>query len=254
MVAFGGGVVGDLAGFAASTVLRGIRCVQVATTLLSMVDSSVGGKTGFDHAKGKNLLGAFFQPSRVICDLDHLSTLAPRQRAAGLAEAVKIALVRDAQLLALLDEYDEKGRVLHDIVRASVVAKMRVVREDEHETGVRALLNLGHTIGHALESYGGYSRWLHGEAVAIGTVLELAAAERLGLSPRGMSERAAVLFARCRLPTGVSHDDLVKAWPYVLSDKKRAGAKLKWPIVTALGEGRVERIELSALRDALGVK
>ncbi len=256
VVAFGGGVVGDLAGFAASTLLRGVRCVQVPTTLLSMVDSSVGGKTGFDHAAGKNLLGAFFQPSRVVLDLEHLKTLPPRQRAAGLAEVVKIALVRDLALLELLESNAEaiaRGdrSVLRDVVRASVIAKMRVVREDEHETGVRALLNLGHTVGHALESHGGYARWLHGEAVAIGTVLEIAAAERLGLSPAGMVERAAALLSRFGLPTTADPAEVAAAWPYVMSDKKRTLTAVKLPVVTAPGEGRVERVELEALREAL---
>lgn len=256
VVAFGGGVVGDLAGFAASTLLRGLRCVQVPTTLLSMVDSSVGGKTGFDHAAGKNLLGAFFQPSRVVLDLEHLKTLPPRERAAGLAEVVKIALVRDAPLLALLESNaDAIARgdraVLRDVVRASVVAKMRVVREDEHETGVRALLNLGHTVGHALEAYGGYARWLHGEAVAIGTVLEIAAAERLGFTPAGTHERAAELLGRFKLPTTVDAAVLAAAWPYVMNDKKRTRTAVKLPIVTAPGEARVERVELDALREAL---
>lgn len=253
VVAFGGGVVGDLAGFAASTLLRGVRCVQVPTTLLSMVDSSVGGKTGFDHAAGKNLLGAFFQPSRVIIDLEHLKTLPPRERSAGLAEVVKIALARDAPLLALLEAKAEaiaRGdrAVLRDVVRASVIAKMRVVREDEHETGVRALLNLGHTVGHALEAHGGYARWLHGEAVAIGTVIELAAAERLGFTPAGTSARAAALFAKLGLPTTVDPAVVAAAWPYVMSDKKRTLSAVKLPVVTAPGEGRVERVEIEALR------
>ncbi len=256
VVAFGGGVVGDLAGFAASTLLRGVRCVQVPTTLLSMVDSSVGGKTGFDHAAGKNLLGAFFQPSRVVIDLEQLDTLPSRERAAGLAEVVKIALVRDPPLLALLEARADAiaggdRSVLRDVVRASVTAKMRVVREDEHETGVRALLNLGHTVGHALESHGGYSRWLHGEAVAIGTVLEIAAAERLGLTPAGTSERAAKLFARFGLPCTADDATVEAAWPYVMSDKKRTLTAVKLPVVTAWGEGRVERVELAALKAAL---
>lgn len=258
VVAFGGGVVGDLAGFAASTLLRGVRCVQVATTLLSMVDSSVGGKTGFDHATGKNLLGAFFQPSRVVLDLEHLTTLPERQRTAGLAEVIKIALTNDHELLELLESDD--GRIakgdparLRDVVRAAVVAKMRVVREDEHETGVRALLNLGHTIGHALETHGNYTRWLHGEAVAIGTVLELGAAERLGLSPAHISERAAALFTRFGLPTTASLADVRAAWPYVKNDKKRVGTAVKLPVVVAAGQGRVERVELLDLGRALGV-
>jgi shikimate kinase/3-dehydroquinate synthase len=257
VVAFGGGVVGDLAGFAASTLLRGLRCVQVATTLLAMVDSSVGGKTGFDHATGKNLLGAFFQPSRVIIDLEHLTTLPERQRTAGLAEVVKIALARDAPLLEQLEaQTNAIGRgdpdILRAIIRAAVVAKMRVVREDEHETGVRALLNLGHTAGHALEAHGGYTKWLHGEAVAIGTVLEIAAAERLGLTPAGMSERAAGLLTSFGLPTTATREDLTAAWPFVMSDKKRTRSAVKLPVLTAPGEAHVEHVELEALRAALG--
>jgi shikimate kinase/3-dehydroquinate synthase len=196
VIAFGGGVVGDLAGFAASTVLRGIRCVQIATSLLSMVDSSVGGKTGFDHAAGKNLIGAFFQPSRVIVDLEHLTTLPPRERAAGLAEVVKIALVQDVALFELLERTADAVRAgdreaLRPVLRAAIEAKIRVVRDDERESGARALLNLGHTLGHALETHGGYTRLLHGEAVAVGTVLELAATERLGFTPAGLADRPA---------------------------------------------------------------
>jgi shikimate kinase/3-dehydroquinate synthase len=256
VLAFGGGMVGDLAGFAASTLLRGLRCVQVPTTLLAMVDSSVGGKTGFDHAAGKNLLGAFSQPARVVVDLAHLETLPPRERAAGLAEVVKIALVRDAPLLAELEARGDaiargdRG-VLRDVVRASIVAKMRVVREDEHETGVRALLNLGHTVGHALESHGGYARWLHGEAVAVGTALEIAAAERLGLTPPGTSERVARLLARFGLPTSVDVGTVEAAWPFVLSDKKRTLSAVKLPVVVGDGQARVERVDLDVLRRAV---
>jgi shikimate kinase/3-dehydroquinate synthase len=256
VLAFGGGVVGDLAGFAASTLLRGLRCVQIPTTLLAMVDSSVGGKTGFDHVAGKNLLGAFFQPSRVLLDLDQLSTLPARQRSAGLAEVVKIALVRDAQLLGKLETMaDPIARgdrvVLRDVVRDAVKAKMRVVREDEHEDGVRALLNLGHTIGHALEAQGGYTQWLHGEAVAIGTVVELAATERLGLTPSGIAAQAARLFERFVLPTSAPQATLAAAWPFVMSDKKRTRSSLKLPVVTGFGTGRVERMAFDTLRDAL---
>lgn len=258
VLAFGGGVVGDLAGFAASTLLRGVRCVQVATSLLAMVDSSVGGKTGFDHAVGKNLLGAFFQPTRVLLDLEHLVTLPDRHRAAGLAEVVKIALVRDPALLDLLESRGAlvalgDRTVLRDVVREAVLAKMRVVREDEHETGVRALLNLGHTVGHALETHGNYTRWIHGEAVAIGTVLELAATERLGKTPPGLSERAAALFTRFGLPTTVPGSDLAAAWPWALADKKRSKTSVKLPIVTGWGEAHVEPVELDALKEALGI-
>jgi shikimate kinase/3-dehydroquinate synthase len=256
VIAFGGGVVGDLAGFAASTLLRGVRCVQVPTTLLSMVDSSVGGKTGFDHPAGKNLLGAFFQPARVQVDLEQLTTLDPRQRAAGLAEVVKIALARDAALLGFLEEHGGAIAggdpvVLREVVRAAITGKMRVVREDENELGVRALLNLGHTVGHALEAHGGYARWLHGEAVAIGTVLEIAATERLGLTPSGTSARAAALLARFGLPTSAPPADIAAAWPFVLSDKKRTLAALKVPVVTGPGAAHVERIAIDRLQAAV---
>jgi shikimate kinase/3-dehydroquinate synthase len=256
VLAFGGGVVGDLAGFAASTLLRGVRCVQIATSLLAMVDSSVGGKTGFDHPTGKNLLGAFYQPTRVLLDLEHLTTLPPRERSAGLAEVVKIALVREPALLDRLESdaaaIAAGDRVaLREVVRQAVLAKMRVVREDEHETGVRALLNLGHTVGHALEVHGGYSRWLHGEAVAIGTVLELSATERLGFTPAGTAARAAALLARFGLPVTAPDADVRAAWPYVASDKKRARSALKLPVVTGPGAARVEKVELTVLGRAL---
>ena len=256
VVAFGGGVVGDLAGFAAATLLRGLRYVQTATSLLAMVDSSVGGKTGIDHAAGKNLVGAFFQPNRVIVDFEHLTTLPVRERAAGLAEVVKIALVQDASLFALLEESAEAlaagdREAVRPVVRAAIEAKIRVVRDDEREAGARALLNLGHTVGHALESHGGYARLLHGEAVAIGTILELQATERLGHTPTGTAARAAALLDRLGLPTRASLEDLVAAWPFVLSDKKRAATTLRLPVVTAIGEGVVLRVPIDDLHGAV---
>ena len=256
VLAFGGGVVGDLSGFTASTLLRGIRCVQIPTSLLAMVDASVGGKTGFDHAAGKNLIGAFFQPRRVLVDLEHLTTLPSRERAAGLAEVVKIALVQDASLLDLLERTADAVRAgdrdaLRPVIRSAIEAKIRVVRDDERETGARALLNLGHTVGHALEAHAGYARLLHGEAVAIGTVIELAAAERLGLTPAGTAARAKATFERLGLPTEATRDELAAAWPFVLSDKKRAAATLKLPVVTTIGAGAVEALPITALRDAV---
>jgi shikimate kinase/3-dehydroquinate synthase len=256
VLAYGGGVVGDLANFAASTLLRGVRCVQMPTTLLSMVDSSVGGKTGFDHARGKNLVGSFFQPSRVVADLEHLTTLPPREVRAGLAEIVKIGLVTDAGLLDALDAAAEAAGAgdrgaLGPIVRRAIEAKVRVVRDDEREQGARALLNLGHTVGHALEAFGGYGRWLHGEGVAIGTVLELEATERLGLTPPGTAARASDLLARLGLPVRATRAETAAAWPFVSSDKKKDATALKLPVVTGWGAGRVERIEIDALRRAL---
>ena len=256
VVAFGGGVVGDLAGFAASTVLRGVRCVQIATSLLAMVDSSVGGKTGFDHAAGKNLVGAFFQPSRVLVDFEHLTTLPERELAAGLAEVVKIALVQDAALFDLLERTADaihagEREAIRPVVRAAIEAKIRVVRDDEREAGARALLNLGHTVGHALESHGAYARLLHGEAVAIGTVLELAATEHLGLTAPGTSARAKALFARLGLPTEASTEEVRAAWPFVLSDKKRVATTLRLPVVATVGEASVTRLPIAEFRDAV---
>ena len=256
VVAAGGGVVGDLAGFAAACLLRGVRFVQAPTTLLSMVDSSVGGKTGFDHASGKNLIGAFHQPSAVVADLEHLTTLAPRERRAGLAEIVKIALATDAPLLAVLERNVAalaRGDVetLVPVVRGAIEAKVRVVRDDEREAGPRALLNLGHTVGHALETHGGYARWLHGEAVALGTVAELRASVALGLTPADLPGRAAELFAALGLPTTVTADDLAASWRFVAGDKKRAGSQLKLPVVTSAGIAHVEKIDLARLRAAV---
>jgi shikimate kinase / 3-dehydroquinate synthase len=256
MVAAGGGVVGDLAGFAAACLLRGVRFVQVPTTLLAMVDSSVGGKTGFDHAVGKNLIGAFHQPSAVVADLGHLATLPPRERAAGLAEVVKIALATDARLLEPLELHAGAlaagdTAALVPVVRAAIDAKIRVVRDDEREAGPRALLNLGHTVGHAIEAHGGYARWLHGEAVAIGTVVEMRATAALGWTPPALVERSIALFAALGLPTHVDRAELTASWPFVGSDKKRAGDSVRLPVVTAAGESHIARVGLAALRDAV---
>jgi shikimate kinase/3-dehydroquinate synthase len=256
VVAAGGGVVGDLAGFAAACLLRGVRFVQVPTTLLAMVDASVGGKTGFDHAAGKNLVGAFHQPSAVVVDLAHLETLPPRERTAGLAEVAKIALTSDGALLERL-ERDAAAlargdrRALAPVVRAAVEAKIRIVREDEREAGIRAVLNLGHTMGHALEAHGGYSRWLHGEAVALGVVAELAATARLGWTPAPLVDRARALLSALGLPARVDRGELAASWPFVGSDKKRAGGAVRLPVVTGAGECHVERVRLEALRGAV---
>ena len=256
VVAAGGGVVGDLAGFAAACLLRGVRFVQVPTTLLAMVDSSVGGKTGFDHPVGKNLIGAFHQPSAVVADLGHLTTLSPRERAAGLAEVVKIALATNLRLLEALERNARalaRGDTdaLVPIVREAIDSKIRVVRDDERETGPRALLNLGHTVGHALEVHGGYSRWLHGEAVALGTVAEMKATARLGWTPPDLVDRAADLFAALGLPVLAPPSDVAASWPFVANDKKRAGDAVRLPVVTAAGSSHVERINLAQLKDAL---
>jgi shikimate kinase/3-dehydroquinate synthase len=219
----------------------------------------VGGKTGFDHPTGKNLIGVFHQPSAVVADLAHLTTLPARQRAAGLAEVVKIALVRDATLLERIEADAPalaRGELdaLSPIVRTAVEAKIRVVRDDEREStrnGLRALLNLGHTAGHALEAHGGYERWLHGEAIALGTIVELRATAALGWTPAGLAERASSLLASLGLPTTVSREEVAAAWPFVSADKKRTRDAVRLPVVTRAGEAHVERVRLDELRDAV---
>jgi shikimate kinase/3-dehydroquinate synthase len=256
LVGYGGGVVCDLAGFAASTLLRGIPWVASPTTLLAMVDAAVGGKTGFDFASGKNLVGTFHQPRAVVCDIGHISTLPARERMAGLAEVVKIALVADAELLARLEAEAPRlvkgsAEALMPIVRRAVELKARFVANDERDTGLRALLNVGHTVGHALEAHGGFGRRLHGESVAIGMAVELGAAERLGLTESRVRESAVSLLGALGLPTQAAPSELAEAWIHASKDKKRAGTEIDWPIVTRAGEGRVVRIELERLRRAI---
>jgi shikimate kinase/3-dehydroquinate synthase len=256
LVAAGGGVVGDLAGFAAACLLRGVRFVQVPTSLLAMVDASVGGKTGFDHPVGKNLIGAFHQPSAVVVDLSHLETLPAREYRSGLAEVAKVALALDAGLLARIERESERlvrgdRETLAPVVRAAIAAKARIVRDDEREAGARALLNLGHTVGHALEAHGGYSRWLHGEAVSLGLVAELRAMVVLGFAPRSLADRALHLLDALGLPTRVSWGELAAAWPYVGADKKRSGDAVRFVVVTAPGTSHIERISLVDLRAAV---
>jgi 3-dehydroquinate synthetase len=221
-----------------------------------MVDASVGGKTGFDHPAGKNLIGAFHQPCGVVIDLAHLATLPKRERTAGLAEVAKIALTSDPGLWAELEaRATEIARgapgALLPIVRRAVAAKVRVVRDDERETGVRALLNLGHTVGHALEAHGGYRTHLHGEAVALGMVAELAAAADLGFTPRSLVDRAKTLLAALGLPNAPAKAEVSASWPFVASDKKRANAHIRLPVVSAVGEAHVERVLERDLRRAV---
>ena len=185
LIALGGGVIGDLTGYAAATFLRGVPFIQIPTTLLSQVDSSVGGKTGINHPLGKNMIGAFYQPQLVLADIDTLQTLPPREFSAGVAEVIKYGLIRDAQFfdwlerhMAQLMQLDEA--VLSEAIYRSCQNKADVVAKDEHEQGERALLNLGHTFGHAIENAMGYGVWLHGEAVAAGTMIAADLSQRMG--------------------------------------------------------------------------
>jgi 3-dehydroquinate synthase len=243
IVALGGGVVGDLAGFVAATYLRGIAFVQVPTTLLAQVDSSVGGKVGVNLKAGKNLVGAFYQPRLVLCDLDTLKTLPPRELRAGLAEVIKYGIIYDADLFARLERELPKLLKLDRKALAEVVArcfeiKADVVSQDETETGLRAILNFGHTIGHALEAISRYGKYLHGEAISIGQV----AAAELSAAITGLSqievERITDLFRRAGLPTSVELNarQLEQLFAAMRLDKKVSGGEIKFVLAKRIGE------------------
>jgi 3-dehydroquinate synthase len=231
VIAFGGGVAGDLAGFVAATYLRGIPYVQVPTTLLAMVDSSVGGKTGVDVSAGKNLVGAFHQPRAVVADVDLLATLPRVHVASGLAEAVKHGVIRDADYLGSLEEPGPLLRkdldALAHVAARSIAIKAEVVAEDEREAGLRAILNFGHTVAHAIEARSGYGM-LHGEAVAVGMAVEAAAAEAAGIAERGTHARIVRILERCalpvQLPDALATDELLEV---MRSDKKSRAARIR---------------------------
>jgi shikimate kinase / 3-dehydroquinate synthase len=237
VVALGGGVVGDVAGFAAGTYLRGLPVVQVPTTLLAMVDSSVGGKTGVDLPGGKNLVGVFHQPRGVLCDPDVLATLPGSELRSGLAEVVKAAVIADADLFSLLEGAVRQAAPmpLAEIVRRSVAIKAMVVAADPREQGLRATLNLGHTIGHAVEQASGY-RYRHGEAVSIGLVGAARLAASLGLCEEGLPGRVAQLLDGIGLPTSYIGVDPAIVEAGLAADKKRRAGKVCWILPIAIGE------------------
>lgn len=242
IVALGGGVVGDLAGFVAATYLRGIPFVQVPTTLLAQVDSSVGGKTGVNLPAGKNLVGAFYQPKLVLCDLATFDTLPAREFRAGLAEVIKYGIIYDAALFRRLERDMPKllrrdRRSLSDVVARCCEIKADVVGQDETESGLRAILNFGHTIGHGLEAISSYGKYLHGEAISIG---QIAAAqlshELIGLPQRDV-ERITSLFKRAGLPTSVklSSTQRTKLFAAMRLDKKVSGGEIKFVLAKKIG-------------------
>jgi 3-dehydroquinate synthase len=243
IVALGGGVVGDMAGFAAATWLRGINVVQVPTTLLAMVDSSVGGKTGVNHPQGKNLIGAFYQPRFVLIDPDVLKTLPMREFRAGMAEVIKYGVIWDAELFAQLEASKHlnqlryiKPELIETILTRSCQAKADVVGKDEKEGGLRAILNYGHTIGHAVESLTGYRLVNHGEAVAIGMVAAGQIAVELGLWQKEDAERQNALITKAGLPTqlpqGIDIEGIVEA---LQLDKKVRDGKVRFILPTQIG-------------------
>ena len=248
VIALGGGVIGDLAGFAASVYQRGIQFVQLPTTLVAQVDSSVGGKTGVNHPLGKNLIGAFYQPRVVVMDPMALTSLPEREWRAGLAEVIKYGVIADDQLFASLEENIEPIVKRDDDLVAHVVArscriKASVVAQDERESGLRRILNYGHTIGHALESLGRYRRLIHGEAVAIGMVQEALLARRLGLCSDDVVARQRRLITQAGLPTDLPSVRFAPLWTAMQHDKKVSRGRVHCVLPRAIGQVEVRPLE-----------
>ncbi|WP_165672028.1 3-dehydroquinate synthase [Metapseudomonas otitidis] len=245
IIALGGGVIGDMAGFAAACYQRGVDFIQVPTTLLSQVDSSVGGKTGINHPLGKNMVGAFYQPKAVLIDTATLRTLPPRELSAGLAEVIKYGLICDAPFLDWLETHMDallalEPTALTVAIERSCAAKARVVGADERESGIRATLNLGHTFGHAIETHMGYGVWLHGEAVAAGTVMALEMSRRLGWIDAAERDRSIRLLRAAGLPI-VPPQEMTPAHflEHMAVDKKVIDGQLRLVLLSRLGEAVV---------------
>lgn len=245
LVALGGGVIGDMTGFAAACYQRGVDFIQVPTTLLSQVDSSVGGKTGINHPAGKNMLGAFYQPKAVIIDTASLRTLPAREVSAGLAEVIKYGLIRDAAFLDWLDANMPGLRALEpdlitEAIARSCAIKAEVVAADERESGVRAILNLGHTFGHAIEAHQGYGQWLHGEAVGAGMAMALDMSRRLGWIDEAGAARGIRIIEHAGLPvrppSAMTADDFVEL---MAVDKKVLDGQLRLVLLKSIGEAAV---------------
>jgi 3-dehydroquinate synthase len=259
LIALGGGVIGDLTGYAAATYLRGVPFIQIPTTLLSQVDSSVGGKTGINHPLGKNMIGAFYQPQLVLADIDTLQTLPPREFSAGMAEVIKYGLIRDPdffdwlevninQLMAL-DEYS-----ISEAIYRSCQNKAEVVARDEHETGERALLNLGHTFGHAIENAMGYGVWLHGEAVAAGTMMAADLSLRMSWLSSKDVKRIHDLLTAAKLPLEAPKLGVEKYLDLMQMDKKVADGKIRLVLQQAIGKSVITSdYDAEKLRETLSL-
>ncbi|WPC34587.1 MULTISPECIES: 3-dehydroquinate synthase [unclassified Acinetobacter] len=246
VLALGGGVIGDMAGFASACFQRGVYFIQVPTTLLSQVDSSVGGKTGINHPLGKNMIGAFQQPQVVLADMSQLSTLPDRELSAGLAEVIKYALLGDEEFLVWLEANMEgliarDEQLLAEAVYRSCAHKARIVANDEKEQGERALLNLGHTFGHAIESYLGYGEWLHGEAVATGMVMAADLSHRMGWISLEDLERTKKIISRAQLPIVCPKIPLDDFLAYMAHDKKVLNGQLRLVLLQQLGKAVITR-------------
>ncbi|HMP10379.1 3-dehydroquinate synthase [Hydrogenophaga sp.] len=248
LVALGGGVVGDMTGFAAACYMRGVPFVQVPTTLLAQVDSSVGGKTAINHPLGKNMIGAFYQPLRVLCDLDTLDTLPERELSAGLAEVIKYGPIADMAFLDWIEDHIEALRrrepaALAHAIRRSCEIKAEVVGQDEKESGLRAILNFGHTFGHAIEAGMGYGQWLHGEAVGCGLVMAARLSQRLGLVDGAFVERLRTLVQRAGLPVVAPvldlQDNAARYLALMRVDKKAEAGEIRFVLIDGPGRAVV---------------
>ncbi len=244
LIALGGGVVGDMTGFAAATYLRGVPFIQIPTTLLAQVDSSVGGKTGINHPLGKNMIGAFYQPQLVLADITTLDTLSDKELRAGIAEVIKYGLIRDLPFFEWLEQNMERllardAEALQYAVARSCQNKAEVVGVDERESGDRALLNLGHTFGHAIETGMGYGAWLHGEAVAAGTIMAVDLSRRLGWIGAEDAVRIRRLFERAELPVAGPALGTNQYLDLMGHDKKVEGGKIRFVLLKAIGHAVV---------------
>ena len=254
VVGLGGGVVTDMAGFTAACWMRGLPWVGIPTTLLGMVDASVGGKTAVDFRAAKNAVGAFWQPRRVACDIDFVRTESERAYRSALAEVVKTALIGDAELFHILEQNQDaiarrEPEVLSELVRRCVQVKASIVSADEREGSRRAVLNLGHTVGHALEAHGNYTEWLHGEAVALGLVAALKIGEHLQCTHPELTARTVQLLNALGLPHDIKSLPLEAASQLIGHDKKRSGQRLHFIVVKGIGETHVETLPLTTVRE-----
>jgi 3-dehydroquinate synthase len=259
ILALGGGVVGDLAGFVAATYLRGVPLVQMPTSLLAMVDSSVGGKTAVDHGLMKNIIGAFYQPKMVIADIDALKTLPKEELSNGMAEVIKVAALRDSRFFEFLEKNTDKAMALHletleKIVLYSALHKARIVGKDEKESGQRIILNYGHTIGHAVEAVSDF-QIKHGQAVAMGMIAENKIAERRGMLPEAEAGRIAAVIKQAGLPTAIpdfSLEDQGKVMEALKHDKKVLNDRVRFVLLKAIGHAVISNdIEPELIREVL---
>lgn len=259
LIALGGGVIGDLTGYAAATYLRGVPFIQIPTTLLSQVDSSVGGKTGINHPSGKNMIGAFYQPKVVLIDTDTLKTLPPRELSAGVAEVIKYGLIRDAEFFSWLEKNMKELMALDETVVAEAVYrscqnKADVVAADEKEAGERALLNLGHTFGHAIENAMGYGVWLHGEAVATGTLMAAELSQRMGWLNSADVDRIKAIFKNANLDKAAPALGVEKYLDLMGLDKKVQDGKIRLVLQQGIGKSIITSdYDVGKLKETLAV-